>query len=151
MSTMADTNVLLRGVQQHHPQHVPAKDAVATLRRQGELLCLVPQNLYEFWVVCTRPVTNNGLGFLVAETQVELARLKGNWKILEDHAAILPEWERLVGHYQVLGRSAHDARLVAAMIVHGVQRILTFNTADFQRYTEITAISPADVLAAPQP
>jgi len=25
----------------------------------------------------------------------------------------------------------HDARLVAAMNVHGVRRILTFNTADF--------------------
>ncbi len=50
--------------------------------------------------------------------------------------------------YQVIGKNAHDTRLVAAMIVHGIPRILTFNTTDFQRYQEITAISPADVLNA---
>ena len=40
--------------------HQPAVDAVALLRAQGHTLCLVPQNLYEFWVVCTRPLANNG-------------------------------------------------------------------------------------------
>ena len=34
----------------------------------------------------------------------------------------------------VVGSKVHDARLVAAMNVHGVRRILTFNTDDFTRY-----------------
>jgi predicted nucleic acid-binding protein len=34
----------------------------------------------------------------------------------------------------VLGTKVHDARLVAAMNVHGIERILTFNTGDFARY-----------------
>jgi len=37
---------------------------------------------------------------------------------------------------------AHDARLVAAMNVRGVSHILTFNGADFSRYTNITVIDP---------
>jgi hypothetical protein len=34
----------------------------------------------------------------------------------------------------VIGSQVYDARLVAAMTVHGVGRILTFNAADFSRY-----------------
>ena len=61
----------------------------------------------------------------------------------------MPEWERLVDHYQVKGKNGHDARLVAAMIVHGIERLLTFNVADFRRYREITVISPESVLVSP--
>ena len=39
----------------------------------------------------------------------------------------------------------HDARLVAAMIVHGIPNLLTFNLPDFKRFTEITVISPEEV------
>jgi len=49
MSTLLDTNVLTRAIQHSHPQHKESVDAVAALRRQGEELCLVPQNFYEFW------------------------------------------------------------------------------------------------------
>jgi hypothetical protein len=66
-----------------------------------------------------------------------------------DTPDILPEWERLVSAYQVIGKNAHDARLVAAMIVHGIDRLLTFNMAHFQRYGEIQAISPDSLLGPP--
>jgi predicted nucleic acid-binding protein len=51
--------------------------------------------------------------------------------------------------YQVVGKNAHDARLVAAMIVHGIERILTFNNTHFQRYQEIDVISPDQVVSSP--
>ena len=49
--------------------------------------------------------------------------------------------------YRVSGVQVHDARLVAAMIVHDVTHILTFNTQDFTRYAPdgIIAIDPATV------
>jgi predicted nucleic acid-binding protein len=40
----------------------------------------------------------------------------------------------------------HDARLVAAMNVHGVRRILTFNTDDFARYG-IEVLHPSSLLS----
>ena len=49
--------------------------------------------------------------------------------------------------YGVIGVNVHDARLVAAMLVHGLTHILTFNTTDFARYTEITAVHPTAVIA----
>jgi predicted nucleic acid-binding protein len=149
MTTLLDTNILTRAAQPHHPMHQPAVDAVATLRQGGEILYLVPQNLYEFWVVATRPPGENGLGLDVAQAQTELNQLKAMFHILDETPTILPEWERLVGHYQVKGKNGHDARLVAAMIIHGIERLLTFNVADFRRYREITVISPESMLASP--
>jgi len=48
--------------------------------------------------------------------------------------------------HSVLGSKVHDARLVAAMKVHGVRKILTFDTGDFTRYG-IEAVHPASLLS----
>ena len=42
--------------------------------------------------------------------------------------------------HAVSGKNVHDARMVAAMVVHGVESILTFNTQDFLRYGEIRVL-----------
>jgi predicted nucleic acid-binding protein len=65
--------------------------------------------------------------------------------LLLDTSAIYPEWERLVSTYEVKGVNVHDARLVAAMLIHGLTHILTFNIDDFRRYVEITSVNPGDI------
>jgi len=47
--------------------------------------------------------------------------------------------------HSVLGVQVHDARLAASMIVHGVTNILTFNVADFSRFSELTALHPNNI------
>jgi predicted nucleic acid-binding protein len=107
----------------------------------------VPQNLYEFWSVTTRPVAQNGLGFSSGQAAAALTRLKQLFTLLEDTPAILPEWERLVVAHAVLGKNAHDARIAATMLIHGVTHLLTFNDADFRRFP-ITVLTPAAVAPA---
>jgi predicted nucleic acid-binding protein len=148
MSVLLDTNVLLRLAESNHPMHGDAVQAVAILLGGGESLSVVSQIFYEFWVVATRPPGINGLGLSPARTESELAKIKLQFSTRDDVPDVRLAWESLVVKYQVVGKNAHDTRLVAAMIVHGIPRILTFNTTDFQRYQEITAISPADVLNA---
>jgi predicted nucleic acid-binding protein len=77
----------------------------------------------------------------------ELTRLKSLFPLLPDTPAIYPAWERLVVQYQVSGKSAHDARLVAAMQVHRLTGILTFDRTGFARYAGIEVLHPADVVA----
>jgi len=77
-------------------------------------LQIVPQNLFELWVVATRPAEQNGLGMQPAAAAVELLRLKSMFILLPDIPAIYPLWESLVIHHGVIGKPAHDARLVAA-------------------------------------
>ena len=119
------------------------------LRLRNQPLHIGPQNLYEFWVVATRPATQNGLGLTPGQTDTEIARFTSWFAVLSDDPRILPLWRRLVVQHQVIGKSGHDARLVAAMIVHGIDQLLTFNKADFARYQQITVISPQDVVGAP--
>ena len=149
MSTLVDTSILARSVYKPDPLHQVAVDAVDALRQQGEQLCLVPQNFYELWVVGTRPTAQNGLGMTPVEVDSEIARLGQLFAVLQETPAVFPEWRRIVMQYQVCGKNGHDARLVAAMAVHGVGRILTFNTQDFQRYQGIVVVSPQQVVGTP--
>ena len=69
MNVLLDTNILTRLAEPGHAMHQPARDAAKALQSQGHTLCIVPQNLYEFWVVCTRPIASNGLGKSAAEAE----------------------------------------------------------------------------------
>ena len=151
MNVLVDTNILTRSTEPGHSHYQPSRMAVAALRLRGHTLCVVPQNLYEFWVVCTRPTAVNGLGKTAAETVTELVGLKTFFSFLADTPAVCSAWEQLVAATGVLGKAAHDARFVAAMQTHGVTHLLTFNDADFRRYQGITVMTPAEVLSPSPP
>ncbi len=146
MSVLLDTNLLTRAAQPGHPMHNDALDALDVLQKSGEELCIVPQNLYEFWVVATRPLTVNGLGMSPLQAAVELSQIKHLFRFPNDTPDVYREWEALVSQYAVSGRNAHDTRLVAAMRVHGIPQLLTFNADDFKRFVDITVLTPAVVL-----
>src|ERR1041385_2410537 len=120
MSYLVDTNVLLRLVQKNHPMRPAARRALITLRRQGEELCITPQNIIEFWAVATRPIANNGLGLSADEAAREVRKLRRIFALRPDAPAVFAEWEGLVAQHQVMGKQAHDARLVAVMKAHGL-------------------------------
>ena len=143
MSVFIDTNVLLRSVQPSHPMHEAAVRSVADLLRRSEPLVITPQIVAEFWNVATRPVTRNGFGWPHQHAGDEVARVEGFCSIVIESAEVYSEWKQLVLAQGVTGVQAHDARLVAAMKVYGVKRILTFNTQDFVRYPNIEVIRPA--------
>jgi predicted nucleic acid-binding protein len=86
----------------------------------------------------------NGLGLTVEGTLMELDRLKHLFQVLPE-LPIHEEWQGLVIRYRVSGKNVHDARLVAAMVVHGVEQILTFNGPDFARHTEISVLNPFQI------
>jgi predicted nucleic acid-binding protein len=142
MSILVDTNVLLRRAQPDHPSHTVAVESVARLLAAGEVVYFTPQNIAEFWNVATRPAANNGLGFPIAAALVEVSNIERALTLLPESPASYAEWKRLVVAHNVLGTKVHDTRLVAAMNVHGVKRILTFNTGDFNRFA-VEAINPA--------
>jgi predicted nucleic acid-binding protein len=129
-----------------HPMCADALNALNVLQHREEQFYLTSQNLIEFWRTCTRPIDSNGLGLTVIQTDAELLRLENLFSILPDTAEIYTEWRRLVVAYSVMGVNVHDARLVAVMLVNGLTHILTFNTRDFTRYSEITAIHPTAIM-----
>src|SRR5437588_203243 len=134
MAILTDTNILLRLLQPHHPHCPIAEQAVGILRARHEILNIVSQNLIELWAVATRAQDQNGLGFSIEEAAEELDQIKHLWVLLPE-VPLFEEWQRVVKAHRVTGKNAHDARLVAAMHVHGIHSILTFNGSDFVRYT----------------
>ncbi|MGA2794947.1 MAG: type II toxin-antitoxin system VapC family toxin [Roseiarcus sp.] len=146
MSVLVDTNVLLRRTQPNHEHHAIAMESVARLLAAGETVCFTSQNVAEFWNVVTRPVASNGLGFSVSLALGEVEKIERILTLLPDSPAAYTEWKRLVVTHSVRGSKVHDARLVAAMKVHGVGRILTFNTDDFTRFG-IEVLHPLEVRA----
>ena len=146
MRVLLDTNILSRIVETGHAQHRASLDATDLLGKQQHDLVLVPQIVYEFWAVCTRPLSANGLGRTVVEAESELAIFKSLFTILDESPWTLAEWEKRVVAFQIIGKNAHDTHLVAAMACHGISHLLTFNNQDFRRYSGITVITPDGVL-----
>ena len=143
MLVLVDTNVLLRAADPAHVQHALATNGLRICRQAGHELCVVPQVHYEFWVVATRPLVQNGLGMSAAEADAELRKIAPPlFRLLRDERAVYDLWRELVASRKILGKRAHDARLVAAMQRHGVTCIMTFNIADFQRYAGMKVFDP---------
>lgn len=93
---LRDTNVLLRSVQDDHPQCRTARDAINICRSSGQQIVLIPQVLYESWVVSTGPVDQNGLGLNLAEALAKLNELLELLTLLRDERLVFDRWLALM-------------------------------------------------------
>jgi predicted nucleic acid-binding protein len=134
MRVLIDTNVLGRLSQPNHVMHATVAGAVTSLQEAQHELRIVPQVMYEYWTVATRPPDQNGLGLTIEEAEAHLHDFKAVFPPLRDERGILERWEKLVATHRVQGKPAHDARLVAAMERHNLSHLLTFNTNHFLRF-----------------
>lgn len=145
VSCLVDTNILLRAARSSDPQLKLVDSALAKLALAGATLHFTHQNIAELWNAMTRPVARNGFGLTVNEAEREVRVIEAGMNLLSDSEAVYQERRRIVVQYAVSGVQVHDARLVAAMRVHGVRHILTLNVPDFSRYSGITVAHPSSV------
>jgi predicted nucleic acid-binding protein len=144
---LVDSNVLLRWVKPDDRDYPLVVSAIEIALERGAVLCYTSQNLGEFWNTCTRPLERNGYGLAPREADRRAEIFEDKLRLLADNLAVHQEWRSLLVTHNVSGVQVHDARLVAAMLVHGVKRILTFNDRDFARYRDIEALHPRSVSA----
>ena len=143
---LVDSNVLLRSIEPDHVQFDVARQSIYTLGTNGATLLIAPQIIYELWVVCTRPVEQNGVGLTIDDTAEEVSKILNHLVLLMEEPKVFLIWHQLVITNKVLGKRAHDARLIAMMLVHKVTHLLTFNTQDFQSFKDIVVLHPDEVL-----
>lgn len=141
-----DSNVLLRFTFSTLNHHQECKDHLRRLISQRAELSISGQVIREFCVQASHPNT-----FKEAETtplsSVQLARMVGSlharFRVLEENAAVHREFQNLLQNYPVGGRQMHDANIVATMLAHDINTLITLNEADFQRYQDrITVVLP---------
>jgi predicted nucleic acid-binding protein len=147
MRILVDTNILLRMSDKLSPQRPACLHAIQHLKNRQHELCLCAQTMIEFWVVSTRPREVNGLGLGASDALFDLSAFEQNFMLLPEPDDIAYRWRQIVSQHSVLGRQAHDARLVALMLAHGVSHLMTLNSTDFDRYKQIATTDPHSALS----
>ena len=101
---LVDTNILLRFLLPNDPAYSVIRKAVGILKTRRERVVTTPQNVAEFWNVCTRPPTaRGGLGLTVEATERRLRLLERHFPVSPDHPEIYNHWKTLVNTYNVMG------------------------------------------------
>jgi predicted nucleic acid-binding protein len=96
-------------------------------------------------VVATRPVSANGFGWAPAQAHQAIVRFRAQFGLLEDAPSVFTHWLALVAANGVEGKRAHDARLAAMMLAHGVTTVLTLNPKDFGGFPGIAVLHPRNL------
>ena len=141
MIYIPDTNNLLRFAIRADVQHAVVLSAIKKLKANGYKIYILPQTCVEFWNVCTRPTSRNGFGLSVQQANHSLRLVEKIFPLLPDDSNVHQQWRKLVVRFGVSGVQVHDARIVAAMLIHNVTHLLTFNTSDFNRYSSLGIIA----------
>jgi predicted nucleic acid-binding protein len=129
--SFVDTNVLVYHTARSAPLRDRSRAALARVAA-GERLAISRQILREYIAVMTRPQTR-GKALTLTEATADTAAFLRRFSVLEDGP---PVWHQLME----LSRQVHDANVVAAMPAHGERRLLTFNEADFRRFSALIEI-----------
>jgi predicted nucleic acid-binding protein len=141
-----DTNIVLRLFNAAAPEHDSVRTAIGLLESNGEEFRIGLQVLVEAWVVATRPVERNGLGWSAEIAMAALEAARTRFPVLVDDETTTGRWVDAVSKHVVLGKRAHDARIVALMASHGITQLLTLNVQDFAGMPWVVPVHPDTVV-----
>lgn len=119
MAVLVDSCVLIRQFDVESPDRSVALSCLERLINERQEIVIVPQIIVEFWSVVTRPLNVNGLGWNPNRADAAVRGIPSVIKLLPETSGIFEEWRNLVVRLAISGKNVHDARLVAAMNVHG--------------------------------
>ncbi|MFC7401896.1 type II toxin-antitoxin system VapC family toxin [Citricoccus sp. GCM10030269] len=129
-----DTNVLLAATDESRPEHLEALAALNEWPSFGMALYTSGQIIREYLVVATRPAERNGLGLSRPDALANLRALRTRLKLLAEDAKVTDRLLHLLDDVDCTGQQIHDAQVVATMLVHGIDTIVTRNVDDFARF-----------------
>jgi len=142
---LLDSNILIRWVQRGDPRYSIVDNTLDSLVTSQTALYYTSQNLGKFWNALTRPMERNGYGFRPWEVGELAKEVESQFNLLPDSELVHFGWRKMLVDCGISGVQVHDARLAAAMRVHGISRILTFNAKDFRRFPDVQAVLPQDL------
>jgi predicted nucleic acid-binding protein len=128
-----DTNVLVAASAAGAPFHHEAIKALDKLHAAHHEAFISRQVLRELLVTLSRPQAWGGEvdGALLA---IHAERLLKLYKVLEEDADATVRLLGFIRDGRAQGKQVHDAAIAAVMLSHGVKRLLTLNTAHFERF-----------------
>ena len=121
------------------------RNTISEILLRGGQCFITSQVIIEFWVVATRPVNVNGLGWTVEQTTQAVQMLISQFDLLAETPDVFSIWLNLVTTYNISGKRTHDIHILAVMIAHNISHVLTLNPKDFIDVPEITIIHPQNI------
>lgn len=129
-----DTNVLLAATDEAREDHADAIAAINVWPASGVVLYTSGQVLREYLAVATRPVHLNGLGMAQPAAVANIRALRARLNLLAEDVKVSERLLELLDAAECTGKQVHDANIVATMLVHGVDTLVTLNVDDFARF-----------------
>lgn len=129
-----DTNVLLAATDEARPEHDEALAALNVWPASGVVLYTSGQILREYLAVATRPTEQNGLGLERPDAVANARALRQRQYVLSEDRKVSDGLLELLEVVQCSGKQVHDANIVATMLAHGVDTLVTMNVGDFARF-----------------
>lgn len=146
-----DTNILIRLANEYDPAQAIAISALQAVVNAEHVPCDTPQNIVEFWSVATRRADQRGFGRTTGESDAKVQLFQSSLSLLPENDRIHSAWLHLVRTHAVQASKVHDTRIAAALQVHEVSHLLTWNTRDFKRFEFLTCLTPEQILAGALP
>jgi predicted nucleic acid-binding protein len=131
---MLDTNVLLAATDEGRTEHDQALKIVNDWPGWGTTLYTSGQIMREYLAVATRPAEKNGLGLKPADALANVQALRGRTSLLAEDGKVADRLLALLGDISCGGKQIHDANVVATMLVHGIDTVVTINLDDFAKF-----------------
>jgi len=140
---LLDTNVIVYAIDDQS-QFFSASKHIIERGRKGEIsLCISPQIMSEFYAIITdskrvkKPLQ-------IEEALYELNRFfhSSHIKTIYFDAHTIEILLTLLKRYTCKKQDIFDFQLVATMLAHQVSHLYTYNNRDFEKFTEITVLSP---------
>lgn len=138
-SVFIDTNVLVYVSRPTAPEHSTAVAALAETEASGCAVWLSPQVLREYLAVVTRPQAT-APALRMAAAIADIRQFRAAFAVTEEGPMVLERLLLLLQTHPGAGRQVHDANIVAAMSVHGIGRLMTFNAGDFRRFADVIEV-----------
>ncbi len=129
-----DTNILLAATDESREDHEDAIAAINVWPAAGVVLYTSGQILREYLAVATRPVDRNGLGMAQPDAIANVRALRARLKLLGEDVKVSERLLALLDTIECTGKQVHDANVVATMLVHGIDTVVTLNLGDFARF-----------------
>ena len=138
---LVDTNVLVYALDADAAQHASSRALLEAGRAGSVTLYVTSQIICEFYSVVTNP-RRVAKPCSSAAALAAISSLLGFLRVLPVPAQTVEELIRLVRRRPVTASDIFDLQILATMNVNGIQRIYTFNTADFAGFPEIALLTP---------
>ena len=142
---LLDANILVYAMDTGAAQHRASLGLLEAASDSATVLYVSSQVLCEFYSIVTNP-RRIAAPYSPSEALEAISALLAlpGIHVLPTPVQVVSGWMALLQRHPVTGADVFDLQLVATMQAHNVQRIYTFNTADFEVFPELTVIAPRE-------